>query len=954
MKSLQKCSGASCQALLGVECLRRGEAACSADAMGNIGTGNIGWHNFGSSNPDDCQPTSQPATPISAAEPASHKSSALAYPNDPTSVLATYTLTCIGYVPLYVEGHVYDAGLVESVGQRADPSVDGSPTSTVQARHNLADAVGRLVYGATVSLSGLTAWIEAGPLTITSDLTVEPPPVAPPPPPAAGISGTLAQSGSSFILSMTADGVVPYFYSVAFCYSTDGILGVRRIVVGYDNPSTSSFSLRNSIYAKYSHVNVIGLDTDSNPVTSMIQLFPVPMKVSAVPEAGSGKLKAPMCWVMPPASRAASAVRRSASSSVVFPWSTWPITATTAGRGAASGASLDDDEATAAASGSSTAATPSSMAASSASSGDTSSCSEPGGEPRLARMPSSRDSGQPDATTNKAPQRKAGTMFRRALTLFGQGGGFSGRLPRPTGTRGSRARSSGTNNSGPSSARTGSLLGGLLEAGLASGGLSLLGDLLAQHLTSPAGLKLHAIDWPRSVRIASFGFLLYGPYQYWWYGALARSFPTRSLPHFLSKVAANQLILGPIVVSAIFAWNLGLQGQLSNLPSKLSNDFATTVVNGAGGPERFPWKVRGCRYRWQGHGRGSRAVSGAMTQRPGEPAVLDPIPQPHALPPGWKFWVPAASVNFFAIPLQHQVWYMSVCGLLWVTYLSYSATHKQSPLAPKTAIKVTTAIICPHAVDPVLPWLYQTCAAGTDTQGSQAEQELRTRCREALTKNHKEQARFARSMPSRLSLKQGQAGALLSPAHTHAIAEIATQHKDSPVVVNSAARVEPSTLISWLMLSTVPRASDGALPQMAAAAVAEAMTTSGESAMPTRAQSSHPSEGRKGALAVASCKTAFYALPSAKSGSTVLLLREYSSTLFCSGPLGSLNLPIAAISLKSLQKCSGASCQALLGVECLRRGEAACSADAMGNIGTGNIGWHNFGSSNVGSRNIGK
>ncbi|KAL6777681.1 hypothetical protein ACKKBG_A15240 [Auxenochlorella protothecoides x Auxenochlorella symbiontica] len=76
---------------------------------------------------------------------------------------------------------------------------------------------------------------------------------------------------------MTADGVVPYFYSVAFCYTTDGILGVRRIVVGYDNPSTSSFSLRNNIYAKYSYVKVIGLDTDSNPVTSMIQLFPVPM-----------------------------------------------------------------------------------------------------------------------------------------------------------------------------------------------------------------------------------------------------------------------------------------------------------------------------------------------------------------------------------------------------------------------------------------------------------------------------------------------------------------------------------------------------------------------------------------------------------------------------------------------------------------------------------------------------
>ncbi|KAL6776635.1 hypothetical protein ACKKBF_B40295 [Auxenochlorella protothecoides x Auxenochlorella symbiontica] len=47
------------------------------------------------------------------------------------------------------------------------------------------------------------------------------------------------------------------------------------------------------------------------------------------------------------------------------------------------------------------------------------------------------------------------------------------------------------------------------------------------------------------------------------------------------------------------------------------------------------------------------------------------------------------------------------------------------------------------------------------------------------------------------------------------------------------------------------------------------------------------------------------------------------------------------------------SCQTLLAVECLRRGEAACRADALGNIGSGNIGWHNFGRNNAGSHNIG-
>ena len=43
--------------------------------------------------------------------------------------------------------------------------------------------------------------------------------------------------------------------------------------------------------------------------------------------------KAPRCWVMPPASPAATDVDRSASNRVVLPWSTWPMTATTARRG---------------------------------------------------------------------------------------------------------------------------------------------------------------------------------------------------------------------------------------------------------------------------------------------------------------------------------------------------------------------------------------------------------------------------------------------------------------------------------------------------------------------------------------------------------------------------------------------------------------------------------------------
>src|SRR6266576_832213 len=40
-----------------------------------------------------------------------------------------------------------------------------------------------------------------------------------------------------------------------------------------------------------------------------------------------------MCWVMPPASPAATLDLRMTSSSVVLPWSTWPMIVTTGGRG---------------------------------------------------------------------------------------------------------------------------------------------------------------------------------------------------------------------------------------------------------------------------------------------------------------------------------------------------------------------------------------------------------------------------------------------------------------------------------------------------------------------------------------------------------------------------------------------------------------------------------------------
>ena len=51
-----------------------------------------------------------------------------------------------------------------------------------------------------------------------------------------------------------------------------------------------------------------------------------------------------MCWVMPPASPATTLALRMRSSSLVLPWSTWPMTVMTGGRGSASSPSSSSSQ----------------------------------------------------------------------------------------------------------------------------------------------------------------------------------------------------------------------------------------------------------------------------------------------------------------------------------------------------------------------------------------------------------------------------------------------------------------------------------------------------------------------------------------------------------------------------------------------------------------------------------
>ncbi|KAL0354015.1 UNVERIFIED_CONTAM: hypothetical protein Sangu_0982800 [Sesamum angustifolium] len=123
-------------------------------------------------------------------------------------------------------------------------------------------------------------------------------------------------------------------------------------------------------------------------------------------------------------------------------------------------------------------------------------------------------------------------------------------------------------------------------------------------------------DWIRSLRMTSYGFFLYGPGSYAWYQLLDHCMPKQNVQNLMMKVLLNQVVLGPIVIAVVFAWNNLWQGKLAEFPNKYKKDAFPTLCT------------------------------------------------------GFRFWVPVSIVNFWIIPLQARVAFMSVGSIFWNFVLS--------------------------------------------------------------------------------------------------------------------------------------------------------------------------------------------------------------------------------------------------------------------------------------------
>ncbi|KAG9145973.1 hypothetical protein Leryth_015622 [Lithospermum erythrorhizon] len=103
-------------------------------------------------------------------------------------------------------------------------------------------------------------------------------------------------------------------------------------------------------------------------------------------------------------------------------------------------------------------------------------------------------------------------------------------------------------------------------------------DITAQMVTMPAS---GSIDFMRMTRIASFGFLILGPSQHFWFSFVANLLPKRDVVSTLKKIIMGQIIFGPFINSVFFSFNAGLQGENGHqIIARLKRDLLPTLLNG--------------------------------------------------------------------------------------------------------------------------------------------------------------------------------------------------------------------------------------------------------------------------------------------------------------------------------------------------------------------------------------
>ncbi|AQK78674.1 PXMP2/4 family protein 4 [Zea mays] len=90
-----------------------------------------------------------------------------------------------------------------------------------------------------------------------------------------------------------------------------------------------------------------------------------------------------------------------------------------------------------------------------------------------------------------------------------------------------------------------------------------------------------SLDFLRTMRMASYGFLISGPSLHLWFNFISKLFPKKDVVNTLKKMFIGQAVYGPIINSVFFSYNAGLQGEtVAEIIARLKRDLVPTIKSG--------------------------------------------------------------------------------------------------------------------------------------------------------------------------------------------------------------------------------------------------------------------------------------------------------------------------------------------------------------------------------------
>lgn len=171
----------------------------------------------------------------------------------------------------------------------------------------------------------------------------------------------------------------------------------------------------------------------------------------------------------------------------------------------------------------------------------------------------------------------------------------------------------------------------------------------------PALPFLDKINWQKCFRYSCYGALVSAPMFYGWIRILNRIWPKRSLSTAVRQAIVEQFTYTPTSISAFFFTmalcdnNFDIEAARNELKRKFWDSYKVSDV---------------------------------------DVIFRQFIAQAHSIQIGLCYWPIAQTINLTFVPHKNRVVFISLCGLVWVTFLAFVDIHGNALLSQLDNIEI--------------------------------------------------------------------------------------------------------------------------------------------------------------------------------------------------------------------------------------------------------------------------